>query len=157
MQLAIDFPAAVHSLSLLEPALVFKIAGSDKLSERLFPMNVKYQSGDKAGALEHFMDVIEGPGWRTAIDSVPGAWQMAIADADNFFQVEGLAMAEWGSSSESECTAEGKSSASCIAIAPPYECPTMCALSMPRWRIRAAQSAAWSAILTGGAECVLPP
>ena len=96
MQLALDFPAAVHSLSLLEPALVFKIAGTNKLSERLFPMNVKYQSGDKAGAIEHFMGEIEGPAWRNALDSVPGAWQMAIADADNFFQVEGIAMADWG-------------------------------------------------------------
>ncbi len=96
LQLALDFPAAAHSLSLLEPALLFKIAGADKWSERMFPMTVKYQSGDKAGALEHFMGEIEGPAWRNAIDSVPGAWQMAIADADNFFQVEGLALLEWG-------------------------------------------------------------
>ncbi len=96
MQLALDFPAAAHSLALLEPALLFKVAGADKLSERLLPMRVKYQSGDKAGALEHFMGEIEGPAWRNAVDAVPGAWQMAIADADNFFQVEGLALAQWG-------------------------------------------------------------
>ncbi len=95
MQLALDFPANVHSLSLLEPALMFRIPGADKFSERMFPMRVKYQSGDKAGALEHFMAEVEGPNWRSAVDSVPGAWPMAIADADTFFQLEGLALAEW--------------------------------------------------------------
>ena len=95
MQLALDCPAAVHSLALLEPALLFKIAGVDQVAERMFPMRVKYQSGDKAGALEHFMAEIEGPNWCSAVDSVAGAWPMAIADADNFFQVEGLAIAEW--------------------------------------------------------------
>jgi len=95
MQLALDFPAAVHSLSLLEPALIFKVPGTAQWSERMVPMRAKYESGDKSGALEHFMREIEGPGWRGAVDSVPGAWQMAIADADSFFQIEGLALLQW--------------------------------------------------------------
>ncbi len=95
IQLALDFPRAVHSLMLLEPALVFKVPASARLSEQMLPMRVKYECGDRTGALEHFMEVVEGPAWRNAADAVAGAWQMAVADADNFFQIEGAALLEW--------------------------------------------------------------
>lgn len=100
IQLALDFPGAVHSLALLEPALIRLVPGAGAFLESFGPLATRYRSGDRAGALEGFMKLVDGPDWRTAVDAVPGGWQMAIADLDTLFQVEGPALREWAVSRE---------------------------------------------------------
>jgi pimeloyl-ACP methyl ester carboxylesterase len=65
------------------------------LAESFAPIAAKWQGGDKSGAIDGFMRLVEGPDWRKAIDTIAGAWQMAIADADTVFQLEGQALQEW--------------------------------------------------------------
>src|SRR5713101_5821887 len=47
------------------------------------------------GALEAFLSSVAGPEYRAVIDRIPGAYEMALADADNFFRIEMPAIGEW--------------------------------------------------------------
>jgi len=95
LQLALDHPEAVHSLALLEPALVGIIPNADKFTSAMAPVIETYQKGGKRAALEAFLLWVAGPDWRKSFDAIPGSFEMALADADNFFRVELPAMAEW--------------------------------------------------------------
>jgi pimeloyl-ACP methyl ester carboxylesterase len=100
IQLALDFPRAVHSVALLEPALIRLIPSAGPFLESFSPLVTRYRSGDRAGALDGFMRLVDGPNWRNAVNAVPGAHEMAIADLDTMFQVEGPALQEWQISRE---------------------------------------------------------
>jgi pimeloyl-ACP methyl ester carboxylesterase len=96
LELARGFPQAVHSMALLEPALMNQVPGGVRFMESFAPVIVRYQGGDKIGALEGFMGAVAGPKWRSALDALSGAFAMALKDEDNFFQVEVPAMGPWG-------------------------------------------------------------
>jgi pimeloyl-ACP methyl ester carboxylesterase len=100
LQLALDHADAVHSLALLEPALVGPIPGAAALSQELRLAMKQYSEGDKAGALGAFLGTVAGPNFRKILDRVPGAYELALADADNFFRVELPAFGEWRFSRE---------------------------------------------------------
>jgi pimeloyl-ACP methyl ester carboxylesterase len=96
LQMALDAPEAVHSLAVLEPALYSK--GVSAQSARAFVERAmqRYQAGDKAGALDTFLEGLCGPGFREVLDrALPGAFAQHVADADTFFQVEMPAMRQW--------------------------------------------------------------
>jgi pimeloyl-ACP methyl ester carboxylesterase len=95
LQLALDHPKEVYSLALLEPALVGLIASSATLMQELEPAIRTYEQGDKLGALDAFLNFAVGPDYREPIDRIPGAWEMALADTDNFFRIEVPALGEW--------------------------------------------------------------
>jgi pimeloyl-ACP methyl ester carboxylesterase len=95
LQLALDHPEAVHSLALLEPALIGVIPNASEFMAVMAPVMSTYQKGDKRGALEGFLTAVAGPGYRAMFDSLPGSFEMALADTDNFFRVEMLAIGEW--------------------------------------------------------------
>ncbi len=95
IQLTLDHPEAVHSLALLEPALIGAIPDAAQFASGLAPMMETYQRGDKRGALEAFLVWVAGPDWRKSFDAVPGSFEMALADTDNFFRVEMPAMNQW--------------------------------------------------------------
>jgi pimeloyl-ACP methyl ester carboxylesterase len=94
LQLALDHPEAVHSLAVLEPALVGIIPNSAQFSA-LEPVVETYQNRHKQAALEAFLQLVAGPNWREWFDRLPGSFEMALADADNFFRVELPALSEW--------------------------------------------------------------
>jgi pimeloyl-ACP methyl ester carboxylesterase len=96
LQLALDMPAAVHSLALLEPALMM-VPSAQQFFEAMAPVIQRYQAGDKAGAIDAFLRVVAGPDYRAVFDQVlpPGAFEQAVADAATFFQVELPALQEW--------------------------------------------------------------
>ena len=70
LQLALDAPDAVHTLTLMEAAR--PAAPSD--AERQFGTDVvlaalqRYRAGDKAGAVDTFFSGVFGPGYRAALD-----------------------------------------------------------------------------------------
>jgi pimeloyl-ACP methyl ester carboxylesterase len=98
LQLALDAPHAVHTLTLMEAAR--PAAPTD--AERQFGTDValpavqRYRAGDKAGAADTFLRGVFGPGYRAALDrGLPGAFDQAVADADAFFTQEMPAIQQW--------------------------------------------------------------
>ncbi len=100
LQLALDAPEAVRSLSLLEPALLAVDSGP-KFEEQWGPILQMYGAGDKAAAVDGFLQAICGREYRAELDRVlPGAFEQAVADADTAFGVEMPALQEWAFSRE---------------------------------------------------------
>ena len=98
VQLALDHPAMVHTLTLLELSL-FSLPGAAALFEKAGPALEAYGAGDHERALALFMSAVSGLDWetcRTALEkSAPGSVQQSIADADTFFGVELTALSAW--------------------------------------------------------------
>ena len=65
LQLALDAPDRVHSLSLLEPALLM-VPSAATFMEQVQPVFQHYEAGDKAGAIDGFGRAVAGPGFRDA-------------------------------------------------------------------------------------------
>ena len=97
LQLAFDAPERVHSLALLEPALLTQIpSGPAFIGQYVLPAVDRYRTGDKPGAVEAFLRAVFGPGWQPAIEHVlPGAIEQALEDADTFFASESPAVQRW--------------------------------------------------------------
>jgi pimeloyl-ACP methyl ester carboxylesterase len=95
LQLALDGPDAVRSLSLLEPPLM-TVPSGEQVGETMGRIAAVYESGDKATAVDDFLRAICGGHYRTPLDaSVPGGYDQAVGDADTFWQVELPAIGEW--------------------------------------------------------------
>lgn len=97
LQLALDAPEWVASLALLEPAGIAVPSGEAFAQEVLALSGERYARGDKAGAVELFLHGVCGPQMREVADQAlpPGAHDLAVADADTFFLIEGPALGEW--------------------------------------------------------------
>lgn len=92
LQLALDAPEAVRSLSLLEPALM-DVPSAPEFGETLGGIVETYETGDKAGAVDAFLQAVCGKDYRSAVDDA--GFEQAVADADTFFGVELPALEEW--------------------------------------------------------------
>jgi pimeloyl-ACP methyl ester carboxylesterase len=92
LQLALDAPEVVGSLVLLEPALVTAAPSTARV-----PRAVElYRAGDRAGAVDLFLQGTCGPDYRTALErALPGAFDRAVAGADTFFTQELPALRQW--------------------------------------------------------------
>ncbi len=97
LQLALDSPGLIRSLGLLEPPLLDSIPSGPVFGEAMAPIADIYGSGDKAGAADAFLREVNGDDYRQVIDDrLPaGAFDLAVADLDTFFQVEMPALQEW--------------------------------------------------------------
>jgi len=98
LQLAHDEPGFVHSLALLEPALmaVPSPSGPAAPGRTLIPALEQYRSGDKQGALDLFLCEVFGPAWRASLDAaLPGATRQAEQSVDAFFCVDLPSLQEW--------------------------------------------------------------
>lgn len=104
LQLAVDYPGAVHSLSLLEPALGWYTPSAKKIMQLHLPIIEKYEKGDKIGATDAFLQLVAGNGdvtnnnnqSRYLIDKVlPGAFEQAVEDIDSLFKIDMPAMQSW--------------------------------------------------------------
>lgn len=88
LQLAVDHPALVHTLALLEPPLV-SVPHAAAFFEKAGPALAAYAAGDREGAMARFLSTVCSLDWetcRTEIDKhVPGGAMRALKDADNFF------------------------------------------------------------------------
>src|SRR5205807_234560 len=98
LQLAVLARERIASLSLMEPTLNFA------LSEAALPVIMEaigksfglYGAGDKAGAVDNWLQGAFGPGYREALDrALPAAFEQAVADCDTVFEVEGPSLQQW--------------------------------------------------------------
>ena len=98
LQLALDFPDAVHTLVLMEPARPVPPTEqqADFVREFVAPAIQRYRAGDKAGAVDTFARGVFGPDYRGPLEQgLPGAFEQAVADADAFFAQELPALQQW--------------------------------------------------------------
>ncbi len=98
LQLALDFPDAVRSLVVMEPARPMPETEEQAAFIHTFvaPAVERYRAGDKAGAVDTFAQGVFGPGYSDALEQgLPGVVEQAIADADAFFAQELPALQQW--------------------------------------------------------------
>lgn len=95
LQLMLDEPDLVHSVVLLEPALVMTPGGREH-AKNLIPVVKRYREGNVDGAVDGFMQEVAGPEWRREIThTVPGGPDQAVQDAATFFELEFPAVGRW--------------------------------------------------------------
>ena len=101
LQLALDAPAAVHSLALLEPPL-FAVPSGEQFIAAVFGSAIeRYGAGDRAGAVATVLRGVAGAAGFAAVQrALPGALELAEVDADTFFQTELPALQAWRFASE---------------------------------------------------------
>lgn len=91
LQMALDGPETVHSLALLEPALM-AVPSPPEVPRAL----ELFRAGDRATALDTFLRGTCGPHYRAVLEkAVPGALDQALADADTFLSHEIPALRQW--------------------------------------------------------------
>ena len=96
LQLALDVPEAVHSLALLEPALLSTPSGERLIATTFAPAIERYAAGDRAAAVATILRGVAGAeGVAAARRALPGALELAAMDADAFFRVELPALQAW--------------------------------------------------------------
>jgi pimeloyl-ACP methyl ester carboxylesterase len=62
LQFALDAPEVVHSLAILEPAL-YNVPSAERSRVFVGTAAGLYRSGDKAGAIDTFLQAVSGPGY----------------------------------------------------------------------------------------------
>ena len=113
IQLALDAPESVHSLALLEPALMGAIAKSQAgpeaaeksqqdFREGMKKVNEIFETGDRRGALMAFLETRAGGAFREVLDwlTQTGEFDQAVQDAGTFLKVEMPAAYAWSFSPE---------------------------------------------------------
>jgi pimeloyl-ACP methyl ester carboxylesterase len=98
LQMAVDHPEVVHSLTLLEPPLL-SVPAAKAFLDQLAPALAAYAAGDREGAMVAFMTVVCSLDWeacRARIEKhAPGGTDQALRDADNFFGSYLPALTAW--------------------------------------------------------------
>jgi pimeloyl-ACP methyl ester carboxylesterase len=98
IQVALDRPDVVHTLTLLEPTLVSLPRGQAFLKQAA-PVFAAYASGDHSGAFAMFVAAASGLDWETCRalleERIPGVVAQSINDADTFFGIELPSLTEW--------------------------------------------------------------
>ena len=98
LQLALDAPEAVKTLTLMDAARPAPQTETQAAFARSIaqPAIQRYRNGDTPAAVDTFLRGVFGPGYRPALDQgLPGAFEQAIADADAFFEQELPALYQW--------------------------------------------------------------
>jgi pimeloyl-ACP methyl ester carboxylesterase len=95
VQMAIDAPEVVRSLTLMEPALQ-TAATNAAFDELLRPLVDMCRAGDRSKAVHLWMRTTGGPDWRSDIERlIPGAGDQAVNDADGTFEGDLAALRSW--------------------------------------------------------------
>ena len=98
LQLAVDRPDIVHTLTLLEPPLV-GVPSAGAFFEKAGPALAAYGCGDREGSMAGFLSLVSGLDWDTCqrvIEKyIPGGVAQAFKDADNFFESYLPALSAW--------------------------------------------------------------
>jgi pimeloyl-ACP methyl ester carboxylesterase len=94
LQLALDASSVVHSLTLIEPALMIGASGRP-YREALARGGQRYREADPAVVMDEFLQA-RSPGYRVRLDRLlPGAFAQAVADAGTWFDIELPAQLTW--------------------------------------------------------------
>jgi pimeloyl-ACP methyl ester carboxylesterase len=96
LQLALDGPAMVHSLALLEPALL-AVPSAAQFGAAMTPVVEAYAAGKRGEALDGFLQAVAGPNYRSgASPALPADWyEQALADLDALFQADLPGVQQW--------------------------------------------------------------
>jgi pimeloyl-ACP methyl ester carboxylesterase len=95
LQMALDAPAMIRSLTLLEPPPVF-VPSTEQFFAAAAPTVAAYDAGDPAHAIDVLMRIVSGPDWRAMVDRrVPGASDQMERDAATFFETDWPALRAW--------------------------------------------------------------
>jgi len=107
LQLALDRPAVVRSLVLLEPAML-SVPSAAAFFAKAGPSVAAFAAGDHAAAVAIFLSAVSGLDWETCRavieQHVPGGVTQAIEDADTFFSSELPALQNWTLTAEQAAT-----------------------------------------------------
>jgi pimeloyl-ACP methyl ester carboxylesterase len=97
LQVALDAPSTVHSLTIIEPPVPSLIFGSAEFGAMFEEVGARYAAGNKAGAIEAFAVGVGGEDFRAVFDRMlpAGAFDRWVAAADTMFKGEDGALAEW--------------------------------------------------------------
>jgi 3-oxoadipate enol-lactonase len=91
LQFALDVPDIVHSVAVLEPALMAVPSPLGVL--RALEL---YRAGERTNAVQTFVEATCGPNAGSVLErAIPGAFSQALADADTFFSHELPALRLW--------------------------------------------------------------
>jgi pimeloyl-ACP methyl ester carboxylesterase len=94
LQLALDAPESVHSLALLEPALMVGTSAESYRNSLAMAVQ-RYREVGAAIVTDEFMRA-RWPGYRAALDrAMPGAFDRAVVDAETSFEREIPLLADW--------------------------------------------------------------
>lgn len=86
LQLALGAADMVHSLALLEPALIVGSSGPS-YHDSLQQGWQRFKTGDPEKLVDEFLEARNGKGYWTALEQVlPGAFDQAVADASTAFE-----------------------------------------------------------------------
>lgn len=95
LQLAVDAPDTVATLSLFEPGLL-AVPSAPQFFEAVGPIVETYTSGDRTGAVRAFFAAVGGPDWRDHVErNVPGGVEQAENDAARVFESDLPALQAW--------------------------------------------------------------
>lgn len=98
LQLAMNNPDRVHTLTLLEPTLL-KVSGAQSFFEKVAPSLEAYRTGNHAEAVAVFLSAASGLDWQTCRNVLeqraPGMVAQTVRDADTFFGIELPSLLEW--------------------------------------------------------------
>ncbi len=91
LQMALEVSDSIHSLALLEPALM-AVPSPPEVPQAIG----LYGAGDTSKAVDTFLRGTCGPHYRAVLEkAIPGAVDQALADADTFFGHELPALRRW--------------------------------------------------------------
>jgi pimeloyl-ACP methyl ester carboxylesterase len=94
LQLALDSPAVVGALALIEPGLMIGVS-SGPYREALARGGQRFREVDAAVIVDEFLQA-RSPGYRARLDRlVPGAFAQTVADAPTWFETELPAQLAW--------------------------------------------------------------
>src|SRR6185437_1534553 len=104
LQLAIDAPERVSTLALIEPSLIAFTPSAPQSGQALSKIGALYQSGNKVGALDAFMQGVSAHDYRKMMDKVlaVGWFEQGVKDIDTFFQIDLPAVRAWRFSGSDE-------------------------------------------------------
>jgi pimeloyl-ACP methyl ester carboxylesterase len=98
LQLALDRPACVHSLALLEPTLL-TVPGAQEFFEEVGPALNAFGAGNHESAVSNFLSSASGLDWPTCRSTIerhaPGTIAQTVKDAETFFGIELPSLQTW--------------------------------------------------------------
>jgi pimeloyl-ACP methyl ester carboxylesterase len=103
LQLALDFPKAVHTVVSMEAARPVPATElqADFVSTFVQPAVARYRAGETEAAVDTFMRGVFGEGYRPILEQgMPGAFDRAVIEADAFFTQELPALQQWAFAEE---------------------------------------------------------
>ena len=96
LQLAVDSPGTIASLTLMEPALMGVPSRAAWGQAVAAPAVERYRAGDRPGAVHLWMRGVAGADYQQSLERMlPRGFAQAVADAPTFFEQELPAVQKW--------------------------------------------------------------